>query len=227
MGKCLFRRLALLAALAAAGPTALTAQAVEGGSVSGRVRDEEGAALPGVTVEVVGLDAFAGPGRRHGRRRRLSGREPAGRGLPRVVPASQLRRRRARDVVVDAGRGGDGRRDAAPVGLGRRRRHGQAHVPQPRRRDTSPGESLVGIADASIQGVVTAEQIALLPIAPPGRRARDDSRVSSSASTAAKARRTSTTCAASTSTTAPTSRPPSPACRSTCRRTRTARATRT
>ena len=50
---------------------------------------------------------------------------------------------------------------------------------------------------------------------------------SSSASTAARARPTSTTCAASTSITAPTSRRRSPACRSTCRRTRTGTATPT
>ena len=167
MGKCLFRRLALLAALAAAGPTALTAQAVEGGSVSGRVRDEEGAALPGVTVEISGstlsparvavTDADGAyrveslPGGVYRAAFRLLNFVGVERANVVVSPGSAasadatLRLSVSADVVVTGKRTFRNLADA-----------------------TEPGQSLVGIAGASSQGVVTAEQIALLPTGRPG-----------------------------------------------------------
>ena len=167
MGKCLFRRLALLAALAAAGPAALMAQAVEGGSISGRVRDEEGVALPGVTVEISGpalsparvavTDADGAyrveslPGGVYRVAFRLLNFVGVERANVVVSPGSAasadatLRLSVSADVVVTGQRTFRNLADA-----------------------TEPGQSLVGIAGASSQGVVTAEQVALLPTGRPG-----------------------------------------------------------
>ena len=91
----------------------------------------------------------------------------------------------------------------------------------------NPAENLVGIAQSASQGAITARQLDARPIMRAGEVLETVPGRGHHASTAARARPTSTTCAASTSITAPTSRRPSPACRSTCRRTGTARATPT
>ncbi len=138
-----------------------------GGTISGRTSDESGGALPGVTVEVGGASlasprvgvtdakgVYAFPGLAEGAYdvtfRLLNFTGVVRKGV--VVAAGRattvdatLRLSASADVVVT------GKRSFANL----------ADV-------KSADESLVGIAGASTQGVITAEQVALLPIGRPG-----------------------------------------------------------
>jgi hypothetical protein len=160
LGACL---LAFGLAVAASGP----AQEPASGAISGTVRDQSGGVLPGVTVEITGGDlasAHAASTDRAGAYRfddlspgtydlsfklinfmtvARRGIAVASRGAEKVDATLQLSL--AADVVV----------------TGKRSFRNLADI-------TDPDQSLVGIADASTQGVVTAEQVALLPVGRPG-----------------------------------------------------------
>jgi len=162
-------RLLLTAALLAVSVPFAFAQmpAPQTGALSGRVRDEAGSGLPGVTVEVsgpalstprVGVTDASGSYR--------FGELPTGNyavsfKLLNFVGVSR------KGVAVEAG--GDRIVDATlrlsvsadVVVTGKRSFVNLADV-------KDPDESLIGIAGASTQGVVTAEQVALLPVARPG-----------------------------------------------------------
>ena len=143
------------------------AACLHAGTISGTVRDESGAVLPGVTVEVTGA-ALPSP--------RLAATDRAGayrlEGLPagtydvafRLINFVGVARKGV--VLMD---GGAASADATlrlsasaeVVVTGKRTFRNLADVAE-------PGESLVGIAGTASEGVVPAEQIALLPIARPG-----------------------------------------------------------
>ena len=144
----------------------LLSQSAPTGSLAGTVIDEAGGALPGVTVEARGSDlssARVAATDANGAYR-LEGLAPGsyevsfrllnfvGVTRPNVVVTAAVARVDATlrlsvsaDVLV----------------TGKRTFRNLAEV-------TEPGESLVGIASASTQGVVVAEQIALRPMARPG-----------------------------------------------------------
>jgi hypothetical protein len=160
------RRFACLAlALAASGVGRVFADTAPG-SLSGRVGDETGGPLPGVTIEVEG-PVLAAP--------RVVVTGSGGKYRIDALPAGTYRVsfqllnftgvRRA--VVIASG--AEATADAVlhlsasadVVVTGKRSFANLADV-------KDPDESLVGIATASTQGVVTAEQVALLPVARPG-----------------------------------------------------------
>jgi hypothetical protein len=157
----------LLVAALAVGAAPLFADESVRGSIAGTVRDDTGAALPGVTVEVSGaglasvrvattdragayrVDELA-PGKYDVAFKLINFLGVGRKGI--LVEAggthavnATLQLSAAADVVV----------------TGKRSFKNLADV-------QDPDQSLVGIADASTQGVVTAEQVALLPVARPG-----------------------------------------------------------
>ena len=136
-------------------------------SVSGAVRDESGGALPGVTVEVSGptlASARVAATDRAGAYR-VDGHAPGTYDVSfKLINFLGVVRK---GIVLEAG----GTRavnatlqlsaSADVVVTGKKTFRNLADA-------SEPGESLIGIASASTQGVVTAEQVALLPIARPG-----------------------------------------------------------
>jgi hypothetical protein len=160
-------RAALCLALLAAAVSPLLAEGPAAGSLAGRVADDAGAALPGVTVEVRGpalaaslvgvTDAEGGyrfdglPPGTYAVAFRLIGFV----GIPRreveVAPGATASVNATLPLSVSAD----------VLVTGKKTFRSLADV-------TEPGESLVGIANASTQGVVVAEQIALRPIARAG-----------------------------------------------------------
>ena len=213
----------LFASLAILALSAVPAVAAQGAFVAGTVRDQTGGALPGVAVELI---ASRGA-RRAGAQTDADGTYrfdgvAAGTATA-VVRADQLRRR-AREVDVAA---------AAPCASTRRCICRSAPTsPSPASRpsptsptSTNPAENLVGIAQSASQGAITARQLDARPMMRDGRGARDRARRGHQPAQRRGQGEPVLTCAASTSITAPTSRRPSPACRSTCRRTATATAT--
>jgi hypothetical protein len=144
----------------------LLAQAPVLGSLSGRVRDEKGGALPGVTVEIAGPALPSA-------RVLATDKDGAYRvELPAGTYQASFKLLNFMGVVrkgVVIAAGGSQTADvtlnlsvsADVVVTGKRSFRNLADV-------TEPGQSLVGIADASTQGAITADQVALLPIARPG-----------------------------------------------------------
>lgn len=137
------------------------------GSLSGRVSDERGGALPGVAIEVEG-PALAST--------RVTATDSNGAYRVGDLPAGSYRASFKllnfmgvvrRDIAVAAGavQTADVTLNlsvsADVVVTGKRSFRNLADV-------TEPGESLIGIAGASNQGAVTAQQLALLPIGRPG-----------------------------------------------------------
>lgn len=137
------------------------------GAVEGRVTDESGAALPGVTVEAQSAALSAA---------RLTVTDRSGNYRFELLPPGVYRFSfrllnfvgvALNDVAVGAGT--TSKADAKlrlsvsadVVVTGKRSFRNLADV-------TEPGESLIGIADASSQGAVTAEQIDLRPVGRPG-----------------------------------------------------------
>jgi hypothetical protein len=160
------RTLQVLAVLALCARTGLAQNVSLGGSLVGRVRDDSGGPLPGVTVEarrdsaptrVATSDANGGY--------RIDGLAP---GAYEVA----FRLTSFGDVVHEgvAVTGGAIARADATLVLSVSADVVVTAKKTPRRlADVSePGESLVGIADASSQGAVVAEQIALRPMARAG-----------------------------------------------------------
>jgi hypothetical protein len=155
-----------LAALVLAGPLRLGAQDRATGEIAGAVRDESGGALPGVTVEVAGPplpSARVVVTDRTGAYR-VDGLAPASYQVSfKLLNFVGVRR----SVAVSAGAAATAdatllvSASADVVVTGKRTFRNLADV-----RD--PDASLVGIAGASTQGVVTAEQVALLPTGRPG-----------------------------------------------------------
>jgi hypothetical protein len=144
----------------------LLAQAPALGSLSGRVSDEKGGALPGVTVEVVGPALPSARvlatdkdgvyrvelpvGTYQASFKLLNFMGVVRKGVVIAAGGSQTA-----DVTLNLSVSAD------VVVTGKRSFRNLADV-------TQPGQSLVGIADASTQGAITADQVALLPIARPG-----------------------------------------------------------
>lgn len=158
--------LRLLACLGLAASHSL-AQGAPTGSLTGTVLDESGGALPGVTVEARG--AAPGPAR-------VGVTDSTGSyrfdGLPPDSYAVSFELLNfvgvvRRDVVVGAGAGAKADAtmrlsvSADVLVTGRKTFRNLADL-------TEPGESLLGIAGASSEGAVAAEQIALRPIARSG-----------------------------------------------------------
>jgi outer membrane receptor protein involved in Fe transport len=150
----------LAAGLAAAGR-------LRAGTISGAVRDESGGALPGVTVEVSGSALKSA---------RVASTDKAGAyrldGLPAGTYDVAFRllnfvgvAKKGVAVSVDGVATADATlklsASAAVVVTGKKTFRNLADA-------TEPGESLIGIADTASQGVVPAEQVALLPVARPG-----------------------------------------------------------
>ncbi|HYX21322.1 MAG TPA: carboxypeptidase regulatory-like domain-containing protein, partial [Thermoanaerobaculia bacterium] len=160
LGFCL-----LAAAIAAAAPC--PAEEPASGSISGTVRDESGAALPGVTVEIArgGLPSPRVAATARDGTYRVDGLVPASYDVSfKLLNFTTVVRRgvaaaAGRATTVDATLRLSVSADV--VVTGKRSFRNLADI-------KDPDQSLVGIADASTQGVVTAEQIALLPIARPG-----------------------------------------------------------
>ena len=163
-----FRRAtAVFLTCTAAGAALLFADAAHAGSLTGRVVNETGTALPGVTVEVEGPAIPTA---------RVAWTDAAGAFRVEELPAGSYQVSfkllnfmgvvRA-GVAIEAG--GTQRVDAMlrlsiaadVVVTGKRTFRNLADV-------TELGESLVGVANASTQGAVTAEQVALFPISRPG-----------------------------------------------------------
>ena len=160
-----FRPLAALFGWLVLAAAPVAAQA--GGTLAGRVVDDTGAALPGVTVEVRG-GTLPAP--------RVASTDGDGGFRFDDVPAGTYRVTYqllgfagvAREAVAVAA-GAEATADATlrlsvtadVLVSGRRTFRNVADVAE-------PGQSLVGIADASTQGAVTAEQIELRPIARAG-----------------------------------------------------------
>ncbi len=181
-------------------------------SMAGRVGDETGGGLPGVSVQAASTD---------GKTTRIVTTNETGHYQFESLPAGRydvtfsemnFASVRRRNVIVPA-TGAGPRVDAIlqvalsaqVVVTGLRTFRNLADLDR-------PSENLVGVAGAASEGAVTGAQIAARPIMRSAKCSKR-CRASSSASTAARARRTSTTCAASTSITAPTSPRRSPACR--------------
>jgi TonB dependent receptor/Carboxypeptidase regulatory-like domain/TonB-dependent Receptor Plug Domain len=158
-----------LAALAAfvASAFPVRAEMPAAGSLGGSVNDEAGSPLPGVTVEAAG-PVPASP--------RIGVTDAAGVYRFSTLPAGRYDVtfrllnfvgvvRKGIVVEAQAAASADATLrlsvSADVVVTGKRTFRNLADA-------TEPGESLIGIADASTQGVVTAEQIALLPVGRPG-----------------------------------------------------------
>jgi len=139
----------------------------ETGTISGRVSDDAGQALPGVTVEIAGPALSAA---------RVAGTDTSGfyriEGLPAGTYEATFKLLNFMGVVRKgiAVEAGAARTIDATLRLsvaadvvvtGKRSFRNLADV-------TEPGESLIGIAGASTQGAITSEQVALLPIGRPG-----------------------------------------------------------
>jgi hypothetical protein len=155
------------AQMAQTGQPAPTGQAAQTGSIAGRVIDENGGSLPGVTVEAFG-PTLLGP------RIGVTGADGAYRMDALPPGAYSVSFRLINFVGVDrhdlAVAAGTAARADATLRLS-----ASADVVVTAKKTfrsladvTEPGESLVGIADASSQGAVTAEQIELRPLARAG-----------------------------------------------------------
>ena len=156
----------LCALLLCAAAASCLAQEPVPGTLSGRVSDEKGEALPGVTVEVEGLSppslhvattdkdgayrVALAAGTYKASFKLLNFLGVIRKGL--IMEPGGVRKV---DVTLNLSVSAD------VVVTGKRSFRNLADV-------TEPGESLVGIADASNQGAITAQQVALLPIARPG-----------------------------------------------------------
>ena len=148
----------LLSLMLVAAPDAFAKTA----TVTGAVRDETGRALPGVSVElrVAGGAALTAVSDGQGRYR-----------IDRVTPGRYQIvftlinfATSRRDVDVPAGRDPGARRRAAPGP--ERRRDGDRQATPSRTWPTSsdPAENLVGIAQSASQGAITARQLDARPI---------------------------------------------------------------
>jgi len=159
------RLFALLSLALCAGP--VLAQDAAAGTLTGRVTNEAGESLPGVNVEVEG-PALA--------KVRVASTDPTGAyrvgDLPPGVYQVSFKLLNFTGKVrkgITVAEGGAARVDATlnlsvaadVVVTGKRSFRNLADV-------TEPGESLLGIAGASTQGAITAEQVALLPVGRPG-----------------------------------------------------------
>src|SRR5215472_7305029 len=148
------------AALAAAGR-------LRAGAIAGTVRDDSGGALPGVTVEVSGPALSSA---------RVAATDEVGAYRVEGLPAGNYDVVfRLLDFVGVARQGVAVTSEGVATADATLKLSASAEVVVTGKRTfrnladaTEPGESLIGIAGASSQGVVPAEQIALLPMARPG-----------------------------------------------------------
>jgi hypothetical protein len=137
------------------------------GTLGGTVRDESGAALPGVTIEVSGPALESA---------RVAATDKTGAYRFEGLPAGSYDVAfRLLNFVGVARKGVAVSADGAAAADATLKLSASAEVVVTGKRTfrnladaTEPGESLIGIADTASQGVVPAEQIALLPVARPG-----------------------------------------------------------